>query len=55
MVDHLNTVEKELRSPVGNHSVIRRSLESIKNIAEGASGNLVANGIASLVDKLISY
>jgi hypothetical protein len=51
--NHLDTIESEVRSPVANQSIVRGALQSIKNIAEGASGSLVAGGIASLVTKLL--
>lgn len=51
--NHLDTIENEVRSPVANQLIVRGALQSIKNIAEGASGSLVAGGIASLVTKLL--
>lgn len=46
-------LEAEAKKDEPDHNVIRKILASIKSICEGASGNLVANGILSALEKFV--
>ncbi|MFG1312048.1 hypothetical protein [Xanthobacter autotrophicus] len=47
-------LEDEIRSSQPDQSRMREALRSIKTIAEGAAGNLIASGIIGLVAPLLS-
>lgn len=46
-------LEAEIRSAAPDHSRIRSGLMSIRTVAEGAAGNLVASGIVALISSLL--
>lgn len=48
----LARLEEEVRSPMPSHAKIGAALHSIKTIAEGAAGNLVASGIVGMITAL---
>ena len=48
----LVTIEEEAAKPTPKKLRVLSALQSIKSVAEGASGNLVAAGIISLIDEL---
>ena len=47
------TIETQLSSPRPKVEIIKESLRSIRNIAEGAVGSLAASGIVAGVAKLL--
>lgn len=49
----LVTIEEEVRKPEPSNISVLGALQSIKSVAEGASGNLVAAGIISLIGALL--
>lgn len=51
--EDMSHVEKEVLSQSPNQSVIRNSLQSIKNVVEGATGSLVASGILVMISKIL--
>lgn len=53
LLEDMSRVEKEVLSQSPNQSVIRNSLQSIKNVVEGATGSLVASGILVMISKIL--
>jgi len=51
--DHLQKLDSEIKSEKPKQPQIKSLLTSIKNILEGAAGNLVARGIILGIDKII--
>jgi hypothetical protein len=51
----LNGLDRELESPDVNPSKIRATLNSIKNVLEGAAGNLIASGIVAELAKIVAH
>jgi len=51
----LNELDGELISAVPDESKLRSMLGSIKNVLEGAAGNLVASGILAELAKILSH
>jgi hypothetical protein len=51
----LKGLDKELESPRANSSRIRATLGSIKNVLEGAAGNLIASGIVAELAKILAH
>ena len=49
---HANAIEEELRGSKPKPGVIAGLLKSIKSMAEGAAGNLVATGVASAISNI---
>jgi len=47
------TIETQLSSPRPNVGIIKESLRSIRNIAEGAAGSMAASGIITGIAKLL--
>jgi hypothetical protein len=54
IAEPLALLEVEAASPAPSHSKIRFALQTIKTVAEGAVGNLIASGIGALVAKMLS-
>lgn len=50
---HLVTIEEEADKPTPAKMRVLSALQSIKSVAEGASGNLIAAGILSLIGALL--
>lgn len=48
----LTVLETEISSPAPSQGKIKAALDSMKTIAEGAAGNLVASGILALIAKM---
>lgn len=46
-------LEDEIRSGKGDQSRLRGALQSMKTVAEGAGGNLVAAGIAAVIGRML--
>jgi hypothetical protein len=53
IVEPLAVLEGEITNPTASQSKIRAALGSMKTIAEGAAGNLVATGIAALIARML--
>lgn len=51
---HLDKIDKEEKRKSPNHSRLRTLLVSLKTICEGAAGNLAAQGITGIAQKLLS-
>lgn len=49
----IGLIEQEIKSDQPNQSAVKTALASIKNIAEGAGGNLVAIAIIGMIAKLL--
>lgn len=49
----IGLIEQEIKSGQVNQSTVKIALASIRNIAEGAGGNLVATGIIGMITKLL--
>lgn len=50
----LALLEDEIRSGKADHGKVRAALQSMRAIAEGATGSLIATGIQGLIDKMLS-
>jgi AbiTii len=48
----VETISAELVSPQPQPSVMKKSLQSIRTVLEGAGGNLAASGLMFLIDKI---
>lgn len=53
IAEPLSALEVEVVSSTPSQSNIRSALQTIKTVAEGAAGNLVASGIGSLIAKML--
>lgn len=51
----MHVLDEELASPAANQSRTRAALSSIKNVLEGAAGNLIASGILVELTKILSH
>ena len=54
IAEPLAVLEAEARSGAPSQSKIRSALMTIKSVAEGAAGNLVASGIGALIGQMLS-
>jgi hypothetical protein len=53
--NQIEELKRELASPKPNQGFVRSSLQSLRTIFEGASGNLVAEGINSSINAALRY
>ncbi|MGY4174729.1 hypothetical protein ACVIHH_000020 [Bradyrhizobium sp. USDA 4518] len=53
ITEPLAVLEVEAVSPAPSQSKIRAALLTIKTVAEGATGNLIASGISALIAKIL--
>jgi hypothetical protein len=49
----LSTIRSQIESPRPSNSIVRQALMSIRNIAEGCVGSLIASGIIFEINKLL--
>lgn len=52
LIKQAETLDAELQRPDANSSGIQRALQSIRSICEGATGNVVAQGVLRLLEAL---
>jgi hypothetical protein len=50
---HLTALQAEMANPIPTQTKIRSTLESIRVVAEGAAGNIIAAGIISIISNLL--
>lgn len=53
MEPHLTVLEAEVGNSTPSQTKIRSALESIRAVAEGATGNIIAAGVISVISKLL--
>jgi hypothetical protein len=53
IAEPIAVLEIEAASSVPSQSKIRTALQTIKTVAEGATGNLIASGIGVLIAKML--